>query len=267
MNITNEVKKHLIAEMIRHAAKRQAAPTAKAAKALDKLWRQLFAKHIELKIPEVPQARWAELIQEQIFSGMKGVVYLVTNKVGDKHNTTENTELGKIAVGYASKQKEREADKDKWDEVRRAVSAEWGGFLNFTSVYTGGYDFHYSWKTSHADLPSIRGLGHIFHPDVVMTDKNDPRLPYSKAAYQLSLQVDRLMASFLAVLKAAGEMHDDLTKILASIRTLKQLQDQFPEAVDFLPEEFTSKVRNVKQVADPRLVSRARTMLMTGIPD
>lgn len=267
MNITQEIKGELITSMIRHAAKRQAASTAKAAKALDKLWRQLFAKHIAIKIPEVPQERWAPLIQEQIFSGMKGTIYVVTNKVGDKHNSTENTELGKVGLGYRSKQKEREADASKWQEVRKAVSAEWGGFLNCTSLYTGSYDFHYSWKTSHADLPSIRGLGHIFHPDVVMSDPSDPRLPYSKAAYLLSMQVDRLMGAFMDVLNAAGKMHDDLTDILKSIRTLKQLQDQFPEAIEFLPEEFTARVKNVKQVADPALVKRARHMLLTGLPD
>lgn len=267
MNITQEIKADLIHAMIRHASKRQAASTAKAARALDKLWRQLFAKHIQLVIPEVPQPRWAPLIQEGVFSSMKGAVYVVTNKVGDKHNTTENTALGQVGIGYSSKQKEREADSRMWQAIRSAVSEEWGGFLNFTNMYCGSYDFNYSWKTNHADLPSTRGLGHIFHPEVEMKDLNDPRLPYSEAAYQLSLQVDRLMAAFLAVLKAAGEMYSDLTDILSTVRTLKQLQDQFPEAVDFLPEEFTKKVRNTKQVADPKLVSRARQMLVEGIPD
>jgi hypothetical protein len=267
MNITNAVKDHLITEMIRHAAKRQAAPTAKAAKALDKLWRQLFAKQIELKIPELPQSRWAPLIQDGILSSMKGEIYVVTNTDDGKKVSTENTALGKIGIGYSNKTKEREVESAKWQQIRSAVSAEWGGFLNYVSLYCGSYDFHYSWKTSHPDLPSIRGLGHIFHPDVVLADQCDPRIPYTEAAYPLVQQVDRLMAAFRSVLMAAGEMYDDLTKILVSVRTLKQLQDQFPEAVEFLPEEFATKVRNTKQVADPALVSRARTMLLTGIPD
>lgn len=267
MNITQDIKTNLIHAMIRHASKRQAASTAKAAKALDKLWRQLFAKHIQLVIPEVPQQRWAPLIQDGVFSSMKGAIYVVTNKVGDKHNTTENTSLGHIDIGYRHGQKQRDEDSRKWQQIRSAVSSEWGGFLNYVTLYCGSYDFNYSWQTTHADLPSVRGLGHIFHPDVEMKDKADPRLPYSVAAYQLSLQVDRLMQSFLEVLKAAGEMYENLTTILTSVRTLKQLQDQFPDAVEFLPEEFTKKVRNTKQVADPALVSRARTMLLTGLPD
>jgi hypothetical protein len=267
MNITQEVKGQLIHAMLRHASKRQAASTAKAARALDKLWRQLFAKHIQQKIPEVPQVRWAELIQEGIFNSMKGSIYVVTNKEGDKFNNTENNSLGIIKFGFGGSHKERESEKEKWQEVRSAVAEEWGAFLNFTELYTGSWDYNYSWKTNHADLPSIKGLGHIFHPDVEMKDKKDPRIPYSNAAYQLSLQVDRLMESFKGVLEAAYSMHSDLTQILLPIRTLKQLEAQFPEAVEFLPEQFTTRVKNTKQVADPRLVSRARTLLMTGLPD
>lgn len=100
-----------------------------------------------------------------------------------------------------------------------------------------------------------------------MKPANIEQLPYSNAAYPLSQQVDRLMTSFMDVLKAAGDMHDDLAKILTSVRTLKQLQDQFPEAVEFLPEEFVTKVKNTKQVADPALISRAKEMLLTGIPN
>lgn len=269
MNITNDIKKDLIHSLLRQAAKRQAATTTKAARALDKLFRQLFAKHIELKIPELPQSRWAPLIQDNILNSMKGTVEVITVKHGDKHNATESTAVGKVGRGYESKHgtKVREKDQEKWQQIRRAVEEEWGGFLNFTTKYTGSYDFHYSWKTSHADLPAVPGLSKIFHPEVEVSAKDKDLVPYSAAAYKLTLEADRLMQAYMAVITAAGEMYEDLVKILTPIRTLKQLEDQFPDAVHYLPDGFTDKVKNVKQLADPRLVQRASALLLTGIPD
>ncbi len=69
------------------------------------------------------------------------------------------------------------------------------------------------------------------------------------------------------VIKSAGEMYEDLTKIMMSIRTLKQLETQFPDAVHYLPDEFLDKKPNVKQLADPKLVQRASALLLTGLPD
>lgn len=269
MNITNEIKNELMVAMIRQAAKRQAATTTKAARALDKLWRQLFAKQIALKIPEVPQARWAVLIQDGIFNSMKGGIELITVKLNDKHNDTLGTPVGKVGLTYDGTHQSKARDKDyaKWGIVRQAVEAEWGGFLNFTDKKTGHYDFSYSWKSSHADLPGIPGLDKIFHPDVPVKKSDEHRVPYSTAAYKLTLESDRLLQAYFAVVKAAGDMYDDLVKIFMPIRTLKHLEAQFPDAVQFLPAHFLDKVPNVKQLADPKLVQRASALLLTGLPD
>lgn len=268
MNITNEIKNELIIAMISQAAKRQAATTTKAARSLDKLWRQLLAKQVELKIPELPQSRWAPLIQEGILHSFKGKIEVVTNRT-DKKGETTNTLVGKVGLGYDGNHnsKQRAKDFEKWGIVRQAVEAEWGGFLNFLEKYTGHYDFHYSWKTSHADIPGVPGMDRIYHPDVEVKKANEDRIPYSKAAYKLSLESDRLLQAYFAVIKSAGEMYEDLTKIMMSIRTLKQLETQFPDAVHYLPDEFLDKKPNVKQLADPKLVQRASALLLTGLPD
>lgn len=267
MNITQEVKQELITAMLRKASKRQAAATTKAAKALDKLWRQLFAKHIALVIPEVPQERWAPLIQAGVFTSLNSEIVLVTPRLNDKWKNTDSVLIGKVGAGYGSGSVQRNKEEAKWSLVRRAVAEEWGGFLNFTTKRTGSYDFSYSWKTSHADLPAIRGMNKIYHPDLPQEQRDQSLVPFSDAAYKLSLEVDRLMEAFMAVLNAAYAMYDDLTAILAPVRTLKQLQEQFPDAVKYLPSEFTTKVKNTKQVADPELVKRAQRLLAEGIPD
>lgn len=269
MNITQEIKQNLITAMLRQASKRQAASTTKAARALDKLWRQLFAKQISLKIPELPPERWAPLIQDGILHSMKGGIEVITLRDNDKKVDTVGTLLGRVGRGYEGKSstKIRDKDADKWHTVRKAVAAEWGGFLNFTDSRNNSYDFQFTWKTSYADLPGIPGLDKIFHPDVQLKKDDEPRGQYSYAAYKLSLETDRLMQAYFAVIEAAGELYEDLTAILLPIRTLKQLEDQFPDAVHYLPEEFTTKVKNVKQLADPKLIQRASALLLTGIPD
>jgi len=267
MNITQEVKQQLITNMIRKASKRQAAATTKAARALDKLWRQLFAKHIELVIPEVPQKRWAPLIQQGVFTSLSSDINLVTPRLNDKWKNTDSTLIGRIGAGYGSGNVQRSKEESKWNVVRRAVAEEWGGFLNFTAKRTGGYDFSYSWKTSHADLPAVRGMTKVYHPDLPQEQRDKDLVEFSDAAYKLTLEVDRLMHAYMAVLNAAYAMYDDLTAILAPIRTLKQLQEQFPDAVNYLPSEFTKKVKNTKRVADPALIERAQRLLAEGIPD
>lgn len=267
MNITQDVKQELITAMIRKASKRQAPATTKAAKALDKLWRQLFAKHIALVIPEVPQERWAPLIQQGVFSSLNSEISVISPRLNDKYKNTDSALVGRVGAGYGNSNVTRPKEEAKWNVVRRAVAQEWGGFLNFTTKRTGSYDFHYWWKTSHADLPSVRGMTKIYHPDLPQGQRDKDLVPFSDAAYKLSLEVDRLMAAYMAVLKSAYAMYDDLTTILTPIRTLKQLQEQFPDAVPFLPTEFTTKVKNTKQVADPELVKRAQRLLAEGIPD
>lgn len=267
MNITQDTKNKLIHAMIRHAAKRQAAPTAKAARVLDKMWRELFAKHISLVIPELPRDRWAPLLQVNVLNSIKGTINVITVRTADKHRDTDSTKVGEAGRNYGNDSGKRPKVKGEWDAVRRAVNEEWGGFLNFAEKHTSDWGFEYWWKTSHADLPSVPGLSSIFHPDVPIKDKDRHLLPYSDAAYKLSLEADRLIKAYFAVLDAGKVMYDDLTTILSSVRTVKQLEEQFPEAVPFLPTEFTEKVRNVKQVADPRLIERSREMLLTGIPN
>lgn len=267
MNITQDVKQELITAMLRKASKRQAAATTKAAKALDKLWRQLFAKHIALVVPEVPQERWAPLIQQGVFTGLNSEISVVTPRLNDKYKNTDSALVGRVGAGYSNNNATRGKEEAKWDIVRRAVAQEWGGFLNFTSKRTGSYDFHYWWKTSHADLPAVRGMTKIYHPDMPQEQRDKDLVPFSDAAYKLTLEVDRLMAAYMAVLHAAYAMYDDLTAILAPIRTLKQLQEQFPDAINYLPAEFTTKVKNTKQVADPALIERAQRLLAEGIPD
>lgn len=267
MNLTQDTKKHLIHEMIRHAAKRQAASTTKAARALDKLWRELFAKHISLNVPELPRDRWAPLIQQGILHGMKGDINVITVRTGDKYRSTDSTKVGLGSRHYGNDSAKRAKVRGEWQQVHSAVAQEWGGFLNFFDKKTTDYSFEYSWKTSHADLPGVPGLASIFHPDVPMEDKDRHLLPYSNAAYKLAMEAKRLSNAFFAVLDAGWVMFEDLTTILSTIRTVKQLEEQFPEAVPFLPTEFKEKVRNVKQVADPRLIERSREMLLTGIPN
>lgn len=269
MNITKEVKQDLIIAMLAQASKRQAAATTKAARTLDKLWRQLFIQQIALKIPEVPQARWAPLIQEGIFNSLKGTAQVVTYRDA-KRKETVDTSVGQVSMAYAGggcNCKEREKDVGKWHIVRQAVESEWGGFLNFIHKYAGHYDFHYSWKTRHADLPSVPGLDKIYHPDVDVKKADEHLLPYSNEAYKLALESERLIKAYFEVLKAAGQMYEDLTTILIPIKTLKHLEAQFPDAVQYLPNEFLDKTPKVKQLADPKLVQRASALLLTGLPD
>ena len=266
MNITKDVKNKLIEAMLAKASKRQAAATTRAANSLNKLWRELIISEIQKVIPEVPQNRWAPLIQQNVFTALTGEVSVYVNKeVPDRWHKVKSDTLGARVIPYRSS-KDREPDREKWALVQRALAANWGGFFNFLKVYKADSYRKFSWVTSYPDLPSIQGLSNIYSAD--LCEKPDAKIEeYSKKADPLAKHTDRIMDQFMAVMNSTAAMYDDLTAILASIRTLKQLEEQFPDAVAFLPKEVVEQVRNTKQVADPELIKRAQRQLVEGIPD
>jgi len=266
MNITNAIKTELISAMVRHAAKKQAAPTAKAAKKLNELWRQLFTQLIQARIPELPPTRWAGLINDGTMKAITGTVYVYTRHPTREKDTTYD-EVGTSAIHFNCAHmsyREKEANEEKWNQVKRAISGDWGATLNFVYVNVRNTYVDLYWKTEQSDLPSIPGIGQILSPDTPVSE-DDPRWEYSKLAYPLAVQSKALCKLYGDVLKSAHGMWEDLETVLANVRTLKQLEKQFPEALPFLPDYTPPAARN--QLADPKLVSRARQMLVEGIPD
>ena len=266
MNITNSIKTELISAMVRHAAKKQAAPTAKAAKKLNELWRQLFTQLIQARIPELPPTRWAGLINDGTMKAISGTVQVYTAHPTREKDTVHD-EVGSAVIHFDCANKssrERDVNEDKWKQVKSAISHDWGGVLNFMYVNVRNTYVDLHWKAEQADLPSIPGIGQILSPGTPIKE-DDPRWEFSKLAYPLAVQSQALCKLYGDVLKAAHSMWEDLETILANVRTLKQLEKQFPEALPFLPDYTPPAARN--QLADPKLVSRARQMLVEGIPD
>lgn len=262
MNITNDIKKKLIIAMISHAAKKQAKATVKSAQQLHALWKELFSKHIELHIPELPRDRWAALIQAGTLTPITGEQFHVYPHPKSKPDKPES--LNEPA-GYADFSIENaEVARLKWHDVVMAVNDKWGGMSNIITVNKYGNTYKFYWPLRFADLPHAPAIRYVFSPEVTLKDDDD-RAAYSAEAYPLQVQAKRLSQLYCDVVIAAGAMYDDLTDILGSIRTFKQLEAQFPEAVPFLPNGV--KPKNVQQIADPTLISRARQMLVSGIPN
>lgn len=252
MNITNEIRNKLIVAMVAHAVKKQSKPMHKAAKELNLLLRRLITSESKKLMPELQPERWAELIQLGVMNSFRGSV-----TVSEQDEKGKNKDGGDFGYVYISYPKEEQLS---WELVKAAVAKEWGGFLNHTDWRMWDTSFKLTTSTSFADLPALPAGRRVMSPSRVVADT-----PYfQKTAWDLHVQSVALNNLFLEVLVGAKEMVNDLATVLGAIRTLKQLEKQFPEALAFLPD-YKAPVKN--QVADPALISRARRMLAEGIPD
>jgi len=252
MNITNEIRCKLVVAMLAHAVKKQAKPMHKSAKKLNDILRGLVLLEAQKMIPELTPARMTELIQNEMIKPFAGGIQAYDlNEKGEKES---GRELGAVYLGFGKEEHEG------WKRVEAAIDMHWGGYLGHVMLRLWDTQLRITTRSSIADLPTVPGASQVLSP-ARSTEKTKH---FSKVAWTIHEQGIALNKLFLDVLLSAKAMHDDLWDILSNIRTLKQLEAQFPEALAFMPD-YKPPVKN--QVADPKLISRARQMLVEGIPD
>lgn len=252
MNITNEIRNKLIVAMLAHAVKKQAKPMQKSAKKLNDVFRALIIADAKKLMPELTMPRMVELIQAGIIKNFPGGIQAYS--LDDKGAKKSGVDLGVVYKTFEKK------EYNAWSLAHAAISEHWGGFLNYVNVRIWETSMKVVTLSTVSDLPIVPGHSAAISPDRAKESTSE----FSKGAWAVHETATALNKLFLEALTSAKDMHDDLVTILSSIRTLKQLEAQFPEALAFMPD-YKPPVKN--QVADPKLISRARQMLVEGIPD
>ncbi|QYW06514.1 hypothetical protein uan_102 [Pseudomonas phage UAntarctica] len=269
--LNKAVKAKLILAMVAAASKRQAAATNKACNKLEAIYRGAVEKMARAHLPEVKKERWAELLQNHMLVSHKayGTPIVYEEKQGGKPGESSNVNFG----GRFLKFPHGTPTADRWRSVMRAVKENWGGVFsrlddNFSvtqhSNYTSTLTVH--WNKQFADLPGFPGQNQIIFPGVNRSPEvTENQKTWEAIAMPLHLQACAISELVLKVVAEAVEYHEMLTQVFEGIRTIRQLEDQFPEALKFLPEDVYNT--KSKELAPVELINRARKMLVEGIPD
>ena len=261
MNLNKKVKADLVLALVGQASKKQAKATIAAATKLQKLFHHAALTMAKDHLPELTHERMVELIRSGSLvsqaSSAGSELYVTVPKLDDKYHKTEHLQVGGVRHAMGSK------DSDDWRRLLNAVNDHWGGLTMVKMERRSGW-LSLQWSPSFPDIPAFPGAKYVY--DGV---ENKNATPFSEKWDALILplapQALKLTTLVLKVYKEASEYQDLLTGIFEGIRTIKQLEDQFPEAIKYLPAEF--KVVKPSRVAPVELINRARQMLETGIPD
>jgi len=258
MQLNKKLKEEIILKLVGKATKKHAQAMSKAAASLNLLWRQAVIKHAQQAIPELPQERWADLIQSQTFKGFGSlsVSTVAPAPLKGQDNRTVTNDIGDAGRRI---QWERAAT-EKYQSIKVTMADNgWSGFFSVCGVMCRDHFLNVGWPLPFHDLPAFSWMS-----VVDLTGKSTgPAAAWSLDTAPLAEQANALTAKFQKVLVEAAEFYDSLQIIMASINTDTQLIDQFPEAAKFLPEQAPKR----NQLAPTELIAKARQMLETGIPN
>lgn len=260
-NLNKAVKQKIVLALVGQASKKQAKATLATAKKLHKLFHGAVLTMAKEHMPELSHERMVELIRSGSLvshaSATSGELYVTVPKADSKYNPIEHIQVGLVRVAMGQKASE------EWWEVIKAVNEYWPGFDMIKSQRRGGW-LSLHWHVGFADVATFPGAKYVFD-GVVNKDATPFSQKWNDMIIPLVPQAQKLTALVLRVITEASEYQDMLTSIFEGIRTVKQLEDQFPEALKYLPAEF--KTAKPSRVAPVELINRARQMLETGIPD
>lgn len=264
MKLTNPVKKQLALDMVAAAVEKNAKPMIQTIKKLEKQWRDVYVAHFISTLPEVPQGRWAGLLQEGVLksvSGM-GIMQLTQYKEVKDSPSYSNSSSIKLLESYTGKRTD-------W---LQELAARIRPLFDTTELFSVYGRQTYLELTFHPqrkkyDLPAASAVEFLdLRYGENRKDPNFDRTEAGQSWYNLAsplldptMDLARL---FMKVFVEAEKQYDALTTALAAVSTRAQLLELLPEAEQFLP----APPPKPSKIVPAKLFSDARKMLETGIP-
>lgn len=265
MTLNKKHKDAILFALLAKAAQKHKDPIIKASRAIKQLWKEQFILNAEIAYPFLKKENWAELIQTHAANSCMGVGEIYTLDVKktpkDKDSYTGRT------LGYTHIRCETQEEKDGYSLVEDVIEANWTGLafsLNGPSPagrYVESMVVHlptYFADVIRSPMSNIQ-IGKL--EAGLLTDKAE--IEWVTRARPLAIRTQELS---LKLKKITIEMFDYyvlLSKVLAGIRTLAQLESQFPEAVQYCPE----RPAPVNQLVATEQLAEARAILAKGIPN
>ncbi len=265
MTLNKKHKDAILFALLAEASQKHKDPIIKASRAIKQLWKEQFILSAEIAYPFLDKQHWGELLRTHAANSCTGVGEVYTLDV--KKTPKEKPSFSGRKLGYTVIRCETKEEREGYSMVEDVIESKWTGLafdLNGpdpASQYTDTLVVHM--PTYFADV--LRSpLTHIQIGKLeagLLTDKAE--IEWVTRARPLAIRTQELS---LKLKKITIEMFDYyvlLSKVLAGIRTLAQLERQFPEAVQYCPE----RPAPANQLVATEQLAEARAILAKGIPN
>lgn len=250
MNLNKAIKEKIIKGLVSEALEKHAAPTTKALKAVDRLWKSAFADEFARQVPELPRTRWAELLQGGVLQATgRGAVFERVEGQG-----SVNASLVRIAP-RASQGKVGQEDKDRLLLAKSLVFTVIKGTDTLTSYYSSNIGYCIYPDLCYPDVPVCDGVGHVD------PEKGTLPSPFQAHCADVMVHSRKAVRRVCEIIQQTDELIEQLTDLLAPIRTEKQLATLLPEAMKYVPKQVKTS-----NVIPAEVYNDLRAKLEAGIP-
>jgi hypothetical protein len=250
MNLNKAIKEKIIKGLVSEAVKKHAAPTNKALKSVHELWKYAFSAEFKRQVPELKPERWEELLQAGVLQPVgRGSVY-------------ERTEKGSINASSVhipfrvSETRVSDYDKERLVLARSIVNE---CISQASDVLTSYYSSHSGYTIypdlSYADVPTCAGIGHVD------PEKGQLPSPFQAHCGDVMPHSRKAVKRVCEIIQQTDELIEQLTDLLAPIRTEKQLATLLPEAMKYVPKQVKTS-----NVIPAEVYNDLRAKLEAGIP-
>lgn len=264
MTLNKTHKDAIIFALMAKASQKHKEPIVKASRAIKQLWKEQLTLNAENAYPFLKKEHWAALLQTHAANSSSGVGEIFTLDV--KKKPTDRDNFTGRTLGYTHIRCETKEEKEGYALVVAVIQANWTG-LTFnlngpdpSAHYAESLVVHMS--TYFADV--LRSpLSHIQVGKFDAGMLTDPvEIEWILRAKPLAIRTLELSQKLKKITIEMFDYYVLLSKVLAGIRTLAQLQSQFPEAVKYCPE----RPAPANPLVATEQLAEARAILAAGIP-
>lgn len=266
MKLTKEIRIRLAARLMAKATEKHAPGLLKRIKDLSSELEGAHLEHVKALLPEVPEKRYGQLIQEGLVTATAHAATDVYHPKREKGrlssaHTNANRGFSKLSSPITSTEA---------GEIRAALrdNKAWSNLYNLLNIRKAGYDtclrFDLDLKYSRT-LPSFRD-----HKCVMLLNLEPEHIKglepvqkdYLLRVAPLYEKLRQLVSDLEGVLTAGLDYFFEVLDLLAACNTRKQLEDLFPEAAKLLPQPAPKR----QDVVPVELAAKVRQRLEQGVP-
>ena len=264
MNLTKAIREELANDLMIKAISKHAKRLGAEAVRLNKALEEQHLLHLARVMPEVPPARYAEMIQAGLLtftiSGAEVLYHPQRNEEGELSSTSNDPAHSVIC-------KPSDEEKTCLNSSLRNNNA-WSQFFSVFKVYTGyqhrGATLEMAPKLSRT-LPDFRGRSHInfctLEPEKAESGSEHAK-EYIQAVQPIFADAQALSNEAAAIFAEGLAYRREVKQLLQACKTRKQLQELFPEAAALLPAPPPKR----QDLAPTELAAQVRQRLIEGVP-
>lgn len=264
MTLNKKQKDAMMFALMTQAIKKHKDPIIKASVALKQLWKEQLIISAEKTYPFLKKEHWAPLLRTHAANSAScGEVYTLDAKTKPK----ERDSYSSNKVGYNHIRCVTKEEKEGYALVEAVIKQNWSGLtfsINGPSVpvsqYADSYTFYMPLNFADVIRTNLAAIQLSKYETGQLTDPAE--IDWVQRVKPLVERTNDLAAKLKQVSVELFEYYQLLCQVMASIRTLNQLEEQFPEAVKFCPD----KPVKVNQMVATEQLAAARAILSKGIP-